>query len=80
VASKLIEKDSQVKILVLNSYNNSQYISAIHSNGVAGYLTKDEAPAILVKAVHSVANGEKGWFSRDVASKISGWHPKTIGN
>ena len=38
---------------------------------------KDEAPAILVKAVLGVANGEKGWFSQEVVSKISDWHPKT---
>jgi len=80
VATKLKERESQVKILVLSSYNNSQYISSMLSNGVAGYLTKDEAPAILVKAVLSVANGEKGWFSQEIASKISGWHPKTNEN
>ena len=77
VATKLKERKSQVKILVLSSYNNSQYISSMLSNGVAGYITKDEAPAILVKAVLGVANGEKGWFSQEVVSKISDWHPKT---
>ena len=77
VATKLKERKSQVKILVLSSYNNSQYISSMLSNGVAGYITKDEAPAILVKAVLGVANGEKGWFSQEVVSKFSDWHPKT---
>lgn len=72
VATKLKERKSQVKILVLSSYNNSQYISSMLSNGVAGYLTKEDAPAILVKAVLSVANGEKGWFSQEVVSKIPG--------
>lgn len=77
VATKLRARKSPVKILVLSSYNNSQYISSMLSNGVTGYLTKDEAPAILVKAVRGIANGEKGWFSQEVASKIAGWHPKT---
>jgi DNA-binding NarL/FixJ family response regulator len=38
--------------------------------GVAGYLTKDEASEVLVKAVRGVAEGKDGWLSQRVARKI----------
>jgi DNA-binding NarL/FixJ family response regulator len=39
--------------------------------GAAGFLTKDEVPALLVKAIRAVARGEKGWISRRAHDRIS---------
>jgi len=41
--------------------------------GVAGYLTKEEVPEILVTAVRGIAHGKKGWVSQRVASQIASW-------
>jgi DNA-binding NarL/FixJ family response regulator len=43
------------------------------NGGVSGYLTKEEVPDTLVKAVRGVASGEKGWVSQRLAEKLSAW-------
>jgi DNA-binding NarL/FixJ family response regulator len=75
VAQILQEKESPVRILVLSAYNDRQYILGMLENGAAGYLTKDEVPEILIKAVRGVARGEQGWISRRVAAEIASWSP-----
>jgi DNA-binding NarL/FixJ family response regulator len=39
--------------------------------GADGYLTKDEAPDLLVRAVRRVASGEASWLSQRVYERIS---------
>jgi DNA-binding NarL/FixJ family response regulator len=73
VAQQIREDDLPVKILVLSAYDDNQYILGMLENGVAGYLTKDEVPELLVKAVHGVARGEEGWVSKRVADRIGSW-------
>jgi len=73
VAAELRETGSQVRILVLSAYDDKQYIMGMLESGVAGYLTKEEVPEILVTAVRGIAHGEKGWVSQRVASQIALW-------
>jgi two-component system NarL family response regulator len=65
-----------VRILGLSSYDDQHYIQGMLESGAAGYLTKDEAPQLLVQAVRGVAQGEEGWFSQRVASKMATWAEK----
>jgi DNA-binding NarL/FixJ family response regulator len=39
--------------------------------GVAGYLTKTEAPKIIVEAVQGIGRGEQGWLGPQVAKQIA---------
>jgi DNA-binding NarL/FixJ family response regulator len=73
VAAKLRESGSSVHILVLSAYDDKQYILGMLNSGVSGYLTKEEVPETLVKAVHGIAHGEVGWVSQRVADQIASW-------
>lgn len=71
VLNKIVESAIPVKILVLSSYDDREYISQMLSLGASGYLIKDEVIDIIVDAVRGVARGEKGWVSRRVAARLS---------
>ena len=73
IAKELQAIDSPVKILVLSTYDDKQFIFGLLGNGAAGYLTKEEVPETIVEAVRGVARGEKGWVSRRVAAIMSAW-------
>ena len=73
VARELQALGSPVKILVLSTYDDKQFIFGLLGNGAAGYLTKEEVPETIVEAVRGVARGEKGWVSRRVAAIMSAW-------
>jgi DNA-binding NarL/FixJ family response regulator len=60
-------------VLALSAHNDRQYIQEILSNGAAGYLIKEEVPAILTEAIRGVARGEQGWVSRSVAVQLTAW-------
>lgn len=63
VARHLRDNHSKVKILAVSSYNDRQYILAMLENGAVGYITKDEAPELLLEAVYSIVKGESKWVS-----------------
>ena len=63
VARHLRDNQSQVKILAVSSYNDRHYILAMLENGAVGYITKDEAPDLLLEAVYSIVNGKRKWIS-----------------
>lgn len=71
VARHLREVGAQVRILVLSGYNDRQYITALLSVGASGYLTKEEVPDKIIRAVRGVARGEGAWISRRVASQLN---------
>ena len=71
VAQQIHENRLPIRILVLSAHESNQYILSTLKNGADGYLTKDEVPGVLVKAVRRVANGEKGLVSKRVHRRIS---------
>jgi DNA-binding NarL/FixJ family response regulator len=73
VARELQAMGSPIKILVLSTYDDKQFIFGLLGNGASGYLTKEEVPETIVDAVRGVARGEKGWVSRRVAAIMSAW-------
>ncbi|MEJ2448015.1 MAG: response regulator transcription factor [Anaerolineales bacterium] len=66
----LADEEAAVKILVLSSYSDRQYIRELLSNGASGYLIKDEVPQNILNAIRGVSQGEDGWVSREVAAKL----------
>jgi DNA-binding NarL/FixJ family response regulator len=52
-----------MKVLAVSSYSDRDYILGMLENGAAGYITKDEAPMMLVEAIRSIINKGKSWFS-----------------
>jgi DNA-binding NarL/FixJ family response regulator len=73
IARELQAAHSPIRILVLSSYDDKQFIFGMLGNGASGYLTKEEIPETIVEAVRGVARGEKGWVSRRVAAIMSAW-------
>lgn len=73
VAQELRERELPVRVIALSAYDDNQYILGMLSRGVAGYLTKDEVPDLLIHAIRGVANGEEGWVSNRVAERIASW-------
>jgi two-component system response regulator DegU len=71
VLNKIVESAIPVKVLVLSSYDDREYISQMLAMGASGYLIKDEVTEIIIEAVRGVARGEKGWVSRRVAERLS---------
>lgn len=56
------------RVLALSGHNEKRYILGMFASGAVGYLTKEEAPQQLIKAVNDVAAGRRGWISERVAN------------
>lgn len=53
----------EMKVLAVSSYSDRDYILGMLENGAAGYITKDEAPMMLLEAIRSIIRNGKSWFS-----------------
>jgi DNA-binding NarL/FixJ family response regulator len=67
----LREKHSTVKILALSTYNDPMYILGMLENGADGYITKDEAPRLLLTAIRSVMQDHVKWISPRIANQVA---------
>ena len=52
-----------MKVLAVSSYSDRDYILGMLENGAAGYITKDEAPVMLLDAIRSIIRKGMSWFS-----------------
>ncbi len=58
-ATAMIKKDfPQIKIIVLTTFNDDEYIFDALKNGASGYMLKDASPKEILEAVRTVFNGE----------------------
>ena len=73
VARRLKAQRAPVHILALSAYDDAVYVRNLLNCGVAGYLTKEEAPENIVEAIQRIAHGEYGWLSQRVSSQVSTW-------
>jgi len=62
VAQRLQAESIPVRILALSSYDDQEYVQGLLEGGASGYLTKENAPELIVEAVRAVARGEVRWF------------------
>jgi DNA-binding NarL/FixJ family response regulator len=63
VARHIRDNHLGVKILAVSSHNDRLYIQAMLENGAMGFITKDEAPDLLLDAVYSIFRGDAKWVS-----------------
>lgn len=69
-ATGMIKRDfSSVKVIVLTTFNDDEYIYEAIKNGASGYLLKDAAPAEIAGAVRTVYNGG-ALIQSEVAVKV----------
>jgi len=52
-----------MKVLAVSYYSARDYILGMLENGASGYITKDEAPMMLLDAIRSIINKGISWFS-----------------
>ena len=57
VAKKLKQADCKTRIIALTIHDSDNYVLELLKNGALGYLLKDVEPAVLVKAIHVVNDG-----------------------
>lgn len=69
VARELRVRCPDVRILVLSAHADDRYVMGMLSEGLDGYLLKDDAIEQVVRAVRTVAQGET-WLSPQIASKV----------
>lgn len=71
VMQYLHDKNIDVKVLAVSSYNDPIYVQGMLENGAAGYITKDEAPVMLLDAVHSIVEDQLKWISPIAVKRLS---------
>lgn len=64
VAEHLENRNSPARILALSSYDDQEYVQGLLDSDASGYLTKENAPDLIVEAVRAVAEGQVRWFVR----------------
>ncbi len=57
------ETQPEIKVLAVSSYSDRDYILGMLENGASGYITKDEAPMMLLEAIRSIIHDRSSWFS-----------------
>jgi DNA-binding NarL/FixJ family response regulator len=62
VAERLQAESHPVRLLALSSYDDQEYVQGLLEGGASGYLTKENAPELIIEAVQAVAEGEVRWF------------------
>lgn len=68
--TKMIHRDfPKVKVIVLTTFNDDEYIYDALKNGASGYMLKDTSPSEIARAVRTVYNGG-ALIQSEVAVKI----------
>lgn len=70
VLQRLMQKDSNIAVLVLSMYPEEQYALRFLKTGASGYLTKETASTQLVDAVRKVSQGKR-YISQEVANLLA---------
>jgi len=74
-ALKAIEKlNTDLKIIILSSYDDLRLIKEVLKAGASGYLTKNSAAESIIDAVETVVKGEQ-YFDSAIQKKIIGAFP-----
>ncbi|OQW79951.1 MAG: DNA-binding response regulator [Proteobacteria bacterium ST_bin11] len=56
---RIIQRDSQARILVFSVHHEQVYVSRALAAGAQGYITKNSAPGILAEAIAAIMSGEQ---------------------
>ncbi len=67
---QLLAEFPEIKIIVLTTYDDDEYVHAALSHGAVGYLLKDLSPQNLVTSIKAVSEGSV-LVSPDIASKLA---------
>jgi len=62
----------EVKSLVLTAHDRDAYLAEMMAAGVSGYLTKDEAPHRILRAIRRSHRGDV-FFSEEQMARVQDW-------
>jgi len=62
------EQYPDMRILILSMYDDSEFVESAIANGANGYLSKDDEPDEIAKAIYSTM--EMGYYMNDRTSKM----------
>lgn len=69
-ATKLIkEKHPKIKVLILTTFNDDEFIFGSLQNGASGYLLKDASPSEIIQGIRTVHEGGT-LINPEVATKV----------
>jgi DNA-binding NarL/FixJ family response regulator len=72
VMRRTLSSHPEVRILVLSSYNDPEYIKGMLAGGARGYLLKEDAPSFLLAAIRSIhADSVEAWLSPKIAESTA---------
>ena len=74
---RITEELPSVRVLILSSYNNDEYIHQLTECGAAGYLLKNAAPADVVTAIREARKGN-AFFSPPIARRLMDHYRETL--
>src|SRR5512140_3101147 len=60
---RIHDTEPDIRVLIVSTYNDRTYVQSMVANGAAGYITKDEAPALLLDAIYHVLQKDALWMS-----------------
>lgn len=63
VTHRIHETQPNIKVLAVSSYSDREFIHGMLETGAVGYITKDEAPAMLLEAIRSIVYSGGNWLS-----------------
>ncbi|MDR3615846.1 MAG: response regulator transcription factor [Candidatus Obscuribacterales bacterium] len=68
-AKAIVEKNPQVRIIMLTQHDNDRDIMASLASGASGYCLKDVEPERLFVAIRAVSAGD-AWLDESIAAKV----------
>ncbi len=66
VMRSILSKFPDIKVLAVSAYHDRQYVRSMLNSGASGYITKDEVPSTLLRAIRKIINDGEKFFSRKV--------------
>ena len=69
VSKKILSSNPEVKILAISMFNEESFVTEILNNGAQGYILKNTGREELLKAIHTIYDGQT-YFSNDVTNTI----------
>jgi DNA-binding NarL/FixJ family response regulator len=69
VLHRVLRNHPNIRVLVLSSHNDREYIKSMLAGGAMGYVLKEEAPMVLLQAIRR-ANAGTVWLSPRVAEAV----------
>ena len=70
---QILAANPAVKVLILSAYSDNIYVERMTEAGAVGFLEKQTSAAILIDAIHQVANG-KPFYSPAIARRLAQAH------